>query len=95
MAAYYLAWIGLAVLAGIILRDLGVALVSFLISYGLGAALTYYVLALPGLISSDSAFREILVKASVNFTFTAFFPFPIFLGLLGSIVGVAIDETLL
>ncbi len=95
LAAYYLAWIGLAALAAIILKDLGTALVSFLASYGLGAVLTYWVLALPGQAGSDSAFREILVKASVNWTFNAFFPFPIFLGLGGTVVGMAIDEMLL
>ncbi len=95
LAVYYLAWIGLAALAGIILKDLGLALVSFLVSYGLGAVLTYYVLALPGLTSSDSAFRETLVASSVSWTFDAFFPFPIFLGLVGTIVGVATDEMLL
>lgn len=93
-AAYYLAWIVLGVLAAITLRDLGVAILSYLVSYGLGAALTYYVLALPGLIASDPAFREILVQASVNWTFQAFFPLPIFLGFIGTIAGTAIDEML-
>ncbi len=80
-----------------ILEDLGTALASYLASYGLGGVITYYVLALPGLTGNDPAFREQLVSASVNWTFNAFFLalYPVFLGLAGTIAGVAIDELLL
>ncbi len=94
LAAYYAAIFGVSVLAAIILSDFGKALASFFASYGLGAVITYWVLALPGFTSpgTDVAFRELLVRAAIDFTFRAFFPFPLFLELMATTLGVALAE---
>ncbi len=98
LAFYYATIFGASALSASIISELGTALLAFLASYGLGAVITYWVLALPGLTAavsaSDPAFRELLVKAAVDFTFRAFFPFPLFLGILAVVLGAGLAEYL-
>jgi hypothetical protein len=88
----YLEIFGISFLAALILKDPGTALASFFASYALGAGVTFLVLALPGFLGEYPP--GVLVQLSVLFTFTAFFPFPLLIGLLGTVLGFGLAEHL-
>ncbi len=94
LGVYYIMFFGISFLSGLCIGDMGKSIVSFIGAYVIGATVIYEVLSLPGLVSSDIAFRESLAMLSVNWTFIALFPFPLFLGLFGGIVGSALQETI-
>lgn len=94
MGLYYLMLLGACLLSGLYVGDLGHTLAAFLASYLMSAVIIYQVLVFPGLTSSDTAFRESLAQSSVNWTFHALFPFPLFLGLFATIVGAWLQETI-
>jgi hypothetical protein len=88
---FFMEIFGIAVLASFVIADFGRALISFMFAYISGGFLVLLVLIFPGL-TGTSAFLELLVETMVYFTFTAFFPIPIFLGFAGTILGVALSE---
>jgi hypothetical protein len=94
LALYYSMIFGVSFLSGLYVGDLGKAIVVFLTSYLVSAIIIYEVLVFPGAISSDIGFRETLAKFAVNWTFNALFPFPLFLGLFGGIIGAGLQETI-
>ena len=88
---FFLEILGIAILASFLIGDFGRGLVSFIFSYVLGGVLVYLVLILPGLVGA-TYLLEALVGVSVFFTFTVFFPVPLFLGLMGTLLGIALEE---
>ncbi len=90
---FYFAIFGISILGGLVTEDTTMALASFFMSYLLGAALVYFVLALPGFVGAFPL-AEALVETAIVFTFTALFPFPLIIGLFGTILGVALAERL-
>jgi len=95
---YYSAVLGLSILSGILIADLGMTIGGFVGSYGLGGLIIFTVLLAPNM--SESMLRDLnlfltregLNTASIDLTFRVLFPFPIFVLLLGGILGVALEE---
>lgn len=94
LALYFLMVGGLAFLAGLCVGDMGKTITAFIGSYLSGAVIVYEILFFPGMISSDIAFRESLAQLSIKWTFVSLFPIPFFIGLLGGILGAALEETI-
>ena len=92
-AFYYLGFLGICILASIVLVNPATALVSYVLSYGLAGILIYVALALPAFLGIYQP-TEILVRASINFTFTALFPFSLLAGFVGTVVGMFLAEYL-
>ncbi len=90
---FFLEFLAISVAASFVISDFGRALISFMFSYFLGGLLVLFVLILPGVLGT-SAFLNLLVGVMVFFTFTIFFPFPLFLGLFGTLLGAALAERL-
>jgi len=88
---FFLEILGIAVIASFLLEDFAQAFVSFVASYILSAAILYFVLILPGLLGS-LAFPVVLDTSAIHFTFVVFFPFPLFIGIAGTIIGVSLAE---
>jgi len=95
LALYYAMIFGISFLSGLCIGDLDKTILGFLASYLIGATVIYEVLSFPGLNTLDIGFRETLAKFSVDWTFNALFPFPLFIGLFGGIVGAAMQESVL
>jgi hypothetical protein len=91
--AYYLGIFAVSVLAAMTISDASKAFMSFFPAYILGAIITYEVLALPASIGVYQPPDPVEEYAS-TFTFTAFFPIPILLGLAGTVLGIALAERL-
>ncbi len=89
----YLGFFAVSLLGGAVVADPGRSLLSFLVSYAVGGFFTYWILALPGFLEVTPV-AAVLVSASLVLTFTALFPFPLVLGILGSLLGVAVSENL-
>jgi hypothetical protein len=98
LALYYLAILGLSVLSGMTIADLGKTIGGFVGSYGLGGLIIFEVLSAPNL--SDYALRQLnlfltreaLTTAAIDLTFRVLFPLPLFALLFGGIVGAALEE---
>ncbi len=88
---FFLEFLAISVAASFVISDFGRALISFLFSYVLGGFLVCFVLILPGVLGT-SAFLNLLIGVMVFFTFTIFFPFPLFLGFFGTLFGVVLAE---
>jgi hypothetical protein len=89
---FFLEIVGIAILASFLIESGTRALVSFLSSYALGMLIVYFVLILPGLVGSFQGNPDALITLGIIFTFLAFFPFPLFLGLAGTLIGVSLAE---
>ena len=89
---FFLAIIGIAILASFLIESGTEALVSFLFSYTLSMVIVYFVLILPGLVGSFQGNSDSLLTLGILFTFLVFFPIPLVLGLLGTLVGVSLAE---
>jgi hypothetical protein len=94
LGLYYAMIFGVSFLSGLCVGDLGKAIVGFLAAYLIGAVMVYELLVFPGVTGSDIGFRETLAKFAVNWTFSALFPFPLFLGLFGAVIGAGLEETI-
>jgi len=81
-------------LASFVINDLGKAIFSFFASYGLAGVVTYFVLALPGFVGAYPA-PEVLVRVAIIFTFTASFPIPLVVELVGTLTGSWLAERFL
>jgi hypothetical protein len=98
VALYYVAVVGLSVLSGMLIADLGRTIGGIAGSYALGGLTVFVVLSAPNL--SDYVLsglklyltREGLTSISIDLTFRVMFPFPIFALLLGGVLGVALEE---
>jgi len=89
-ALYYGGMFGVSTIAGMFLGEIGKGLFGFLASYFTAIVLTYVMLILPGL---TGIIPEIGAEnLAVQFTFTAFFPIAIFVGLIGGILGAALKD---
>jgi hypothetical protein len=91
---FYIGSFGICVLAAMVIADVGQSLVSVFLVYGLTAFITFAVLALPdfsGIVQPPG----ILQQSSLLFTFNALFPLPLFVDLVGTIVGSGLGERLL
>lgn len=69
-------------------------MVSVFFAYGLSTLIIFVVLALPdflGIVQPSGVLQE----PAVRFTFYAYFPFPLFGDLIGTIAGSALGERLL
>jgi hypothetical protein len=88
---FFLEILGVAVIASFLLEDFAQAFVSFASSYVVGVAVLYFVLIMPGLLGS-LAFPVVLDTSAIYFTFVVFFPFPLFIGLAGTIAGVSLAD---
>jgi len=89
---FYVAIFGVSILAGIVLADVGRALLGTFASYGFAIVLTFTALSLPTL---QSPFPPaLLTDVAAVFTFTAFFPLPIIVILVGALLGAGISERL-
>lgn len=87
---YYAGIFAASVIAGLLLQKIGLALLGFIFSYGIGIVVCDIGLILPGLLGYvPEAPAEGLAFV---FVFTAFFPIPLFAGLLGALVGGAARE---
>ncbi len=84
IALYYAGIFGVSLLAGLVLSNIGRSLFGVLVSNSLAASLTYLALIIPGL---TGLIPETLAEElAIAFTFTAFFPIALFLGLLGGLL---------
>jgi len=98
LALYYSTVLGLSVLSGVLIADLGKTIGGFAGSYLLGGIIVFLVLSAPNL--SDATLsglrlyltRQGLDKISLDLTFRVLFPLPIFVLLLGGILGGALEE---
>ena len=87
---YYAGIFGISILAGVLFGEIGRGLLGFLASYSLALVLTFLALVLPGLtgIISETAAQDL----AISFVFAAFFPFGLFIGLVGGILGAASSD---
>ncbi|OLD00865.1 MAG: hypothetical protein AUJ07_12635 [Crenarchaeota archaeon 13_1_40CM_3_53_5] len=92
--AAYLGLLGIAVLAALVIGDFATTIVSFFASYLLAMAMTYLVLVLPGYTGALPS-PEVIISAAVVFTFDAFFPIPLLIEFVGSLVGLGLSERLM
>jgi len=98
LALYYVAILGLSVVSGMTIADLGKTIGGFVGSYGLGGLIIFEVLSAPNLsayaLRQLNLFltREALTTAAIDLTFRVLFPLPLFALLLGGIVGAALEE---
>jgi hypothetical protein len=83
--------LGIAVIASFLMEDFAQAFFSFVCSYSLGVVIAYWVLILPGLLGA-LLFPQLLITSAIYFTFVVFFPFPLFLGLVGTVIGVYLAD---
>lgn len=95
LGIFYLGILGSSVLASLVLADLGSAILSFFASYSLAAILTFVTLILPDVTGIYNDPSQLLTGAAVGFTFTAYFPFPLLIELVGTLLGVGLAERLL
>jgi len=91
-AVFFLEMVGIAILASFLIGSGTRALVSFLLSYTLGMLIVFFVLILPGLVGSFRGDPDALITLGIIFTFLVFFPVPLFLGLVGTLIGVLLTE---
>ncbi|HWY28002.1 MAG TPA: hypothetical protein VNW25_01960 [Candidatus Sulfotelmatobacter sp.] len=90
IALYYAAIFGVSLLAGLVLSNIARSLIGSLASNSFAAALTYLALIIPGLTGIIP--ETIAEDLAITFTFTAFFPFAMFLGLIGGLLGSMFTE---
>jgi len=98
LVLYYSAVLGLSVLSGMLIADLGKTIGGMAGCYLLGGLIVFLVLSAPNM--SDSTLnnlrlyltRQGLEKISLDLTFRVLFPLPIFVLLLGGILGGALEE---
>jgi hypothetical protein len=98
IALYYSAVLGVSILSGSLIADLGRTIGGIAGSYMLGGLIVFEVLSDPGL--SESALRglnlfltrEGLTTVAIDLTFRVLFPFPIPVLFFGGILGVALEE---
>jgi len=91
---FYIGSFGICLLAAMVISEVGQSLVSVFLAYGLTVFITFGVLALPdfsGIVQPPG----ILQQSSLLFTFNALFPLPLFVDLVGTIVGSGLGERLL
>jgi hypothetical protein len=91
IALYYAGIFGVSLLAGLVLSNIARSLIGVFVSNTVAAALTYLALIIPGLTGVIP--ETIAEDLAITFTFTAFFPFGLFLGLLGGLLGAVFTET--
>ncbi|HZY93970.1 MAG TPA: hypothetical protein VFE98_03805 [Candidatus Bathyarchaeia archaeon] len=87
---YFVGVLVICLMAGLLVKNIGISLVAFLAAYALGVLLSAVALSLPGVfgyIPSGTAQHLALV-----YVFTAFFPITLFLGFVGSIIGAAVRD---
>lgn len=90
IALYYLAVFGVSLLAGSVLSNIVRSLIGVFVANGIAIALTYLALIIPGLTGVIS--ETIAENLAITLTFTAFFPFAVFLGMLGGLLGAVFTE---
>ncbi len=98
LTLYYSAVLGLSVLSGMLMADLGMMIGGVAGSYVLGGVIIFLVLSAPNL--SESMLRDLnlyltrdaLTTLSIDLTFRILFPLPIFVLFLGGFLGVALEE---
>ena len=95
LVAYYLMLFGVSFLAGLCIGDMDKTVFAFFGSFFMTAIVIYEAFFFPGFLSTDTAFREGLARLSINWTFATIFPIPLFLGLVASILGSGLQETIL
>lgn len=94
LAAFFVGIFLVSVFASFLINDVGKALFSFFGSYCLAGVVTYFVLALPGFVGAYAA-PEVLVRLAIIFTFTASFPIPLVVELVGTLTGSWLAELFL
>jgi hypothetical protein len=94
LAAFFASIFVVSILASFLINDVGKALFAFFASYVLAGAVTYFVLALPGFVGAYAA-PEVLVRVAIIFTFTASFPIPLVVELVGTLTGSWLAERFL
>ena len=87
---FYLEVLAVSVLAGLVINDPPRAILSFFGSYVVSGIVIFVVLSLPAFV--NNALPEIIFNAAIAFTFTSLFPIPLVIGLVGTILGVALSE---
>ena len=92
LGLYYLGITGVSALSGMVGGEMGKSLGAFFASYILGAIVTCLIMALPAFTGSFSGSGVPLVNASVDLTFRAFFPIPLFLGLVAAVTGALLAD---
>lgn len=89
-AFYYAGVLAISAIAGLLLASLSKTLIAFVGSYTIGIVLTLLSLDLPGIFGTIP--EPVSESVAITFTFTAFFPFPLLLGLVGSMIGALFTE---
>jgi hypothetical protein len=89
---FFAAIFGVSILAGAVLADAATALLGAFGSYIIGVGLTFMALSIPTVQSRLPA--TLVSDVAVVFTFTVFFPFPIPVVLIGSLLGVGLSDRL-
>jgi hypothetical protein len=84
--------VGIAILASFLIESGTRALVSFLLSYTLSILIVYVVLILPGLVGPFHGDPNALITLGIILTFLVFFPVPLFISLVGTLIGVMLSE---
>jgi hypothetical protein len=92
LGIFYSGIFGTSVLAALVIYEVGQAIISFFASYFLAAILNVIILSLPDITGTYNDPIGALTNASVNFTLTAFFPLPLIVGLVGTLLGIGVAE---
>ena len=94
LAVFFASIFAVSIFASLVINDVGKALFAFFAAYALAGVVTYFVLALPGFVGAYPA-PEVLVRVAIIFTFTASFPIPLVVELVGTMAGSFLAERFL
>lgn len=92
LGIFYSGIFATSILAALIIYEVGQAVISFFVSYFLAAFLNLIILSLPDITGTYNDPIGAVTNASVNFTFTAFFPLPLIIGFAATLLGIGVAE---
>jgi hypothetical protein len=90
IALYYAGVFGVSLLAGLLLSNIARSLIGVFAANSVAFVLTFFALIIPGL--TGIVPEVIAVNLAIIFTFNALFPFAVFLGFIGGLIGAVFTE---
>ncbi len=86
---YFLALLGVSILASLVMEDDGLSLLGFFASYAVGAVITSSVLSLPAFLGTVPL-PQTVYRLALTVSLFAFFPLALLVGLLGTFLGIGL-----